>query len=84
MTLSEFKKDDRFATLTSSDINCSGGNEELAMQRLLDPSSDAAFEAVLDTDGDVWTTKKDEDGEIIRDAIGLPEIEWESLDEFVG
>lgn len=82
MTKKEFLSDDRFAELTSSEISCAGGNRDLSIQRMLDDEMDCAFEAVLDGET-VWTAVTDEDGEQVRDASGMCEIEWEELAEFV-
>ena len=78
MTKDTFLADDRFCAITDSDINCAGGKKILAIARLLDSESSAAFCAVLDTDGEtVWTADGEE-----RDADGLPAIVWEPLAGF--
>lgn len=83
MTKNEFLHDDRFGRLTKSEISCAGGSKHLALQELLDDERDDSFEAVLDTDGEtVWTAEKDENGEQVNDADGLPKIEWQTLEDF--
>jgi hypothetical protein len=78
MTKDAFLADDRFCSLSNSDIACAGDKKHLAIARLLDSESDSAFCAVLDTDGEtVWTADGEE-----RDADGLPVIVWEPLAEF--
>lgn len=81
MTKEQFTSDDRFAELTSNEINCAGGRKDLAIQRMLDDEMDCSFVAVLDG-AVVWTAKTDEDNEQVRGEDGMCETEWEDLEEF--
>ena len=83
MTKNKFINDDRLCQLSESDIACAGGKKHLAIARLLDEESDTAFCAVLDGET-VWTAEKNEAGELVFDADGLPEIEWQTLADFAG
>jgi len=70
MTREEFKSDERFGTLTSSDLSCHGGDKPRDLQKheavawLLDPHNSTAVEAVLDEDDDTVATLN-KNGDII-------------------
>ena len=77
MTRKQFESDDRFATITSTDIGCHGGSGPRDMQIgkvaawLLDNDNSTSFCAVLDT-ADMQVATLDDDDCVV----------WEPLDEF--
>ena len=70
MTLEEFETNDRFCTLSTSDICCHGSAKN-AVAWLLDPDNSTSFDAVLDPD-DMQVATLDDDGDVV----------WEPLADF--
>ena len=77
MKLAEFERDDRFATIDSTEIGCHGGTGHRSKQVckaaawMLDPDNSTSFDAVLDPD-DMQVATLDDDGDVV----------WEPLADF--
>jgi len=77
MKLAEFERDDRFATIDSTEIGCHGGNGPRDVQIgraaawMLDPENGDGFAAVLDP-YDMTVATLDDDGDVV----------WEPLADF--